>query len=137
MGAPRGIFNQHIPTHSRPLNAFEENSDEESEGEAEEDYNGPRARYTLEETTGIEQMTSTQSRLASIFRPPFDLIKNMDLDQAKAYALSKKQWLLVNIQNVTDFQCQVLNRDVWSNEEIKKIVKQNFTFVQVCEFMPF
>lgn len=129
-----GIFNQHIPSQSRPLNAFdnEDEDDDDFEDDAEVDHNGPRARYTLEETTGINQMTSTQSRLASIFRPPFDLIKNLDLDQAKAYALANKQWLLVNIQNVTEFQCQVLNRDVWSNEEIKKIIKQNFTFVQVC-----
>lgn len=80
----------------------------------------------------MPSMTPAQSRLASIFRPPFDLIRNLDLDQAKELAQTEKKWLLVNIQNVSEFQCQVLNRDLWTNNGVKAIVKDSFIFVQVC-----
>lgn len=103
--------------------------EEEDENSANED---DHATFSLEDTTGISNMTTAQSRLATIFRPPFDLIKNLDLDQAKEYAESKQKWLLVNIQNVAEFQCQVLNRDLWTNPGVKTVIKENFVFVQVC-----
>jgi len=44
--------------------------------------------------------------------------------------LSQKKWLLVNIQDACEFQCQVLNRDVWSNEAVKIILREHFVFWQ-------
>ena len=41
------------------------------------------------------------------------------------------------MQNQTEFNCQSLNRDVWRDETVKEIVKENFIFVQVifkCNF---
>ena len=38
---------------------------------------------------------------------------------------------MVNVQNVSEFPCQVLNRDVWSNGAIKELIKENFLFLQV------
>jgi len=38
---------------------------------------------------------------------------------------------MVNVQNVREFVCQVLNRDVWSDPRVKAIVKENFIFWQV------
>lgn len=78
-----------------------------------------------------------ESALASIYRPPFDIIQNFDLDMAKEAALANKKWLLVNIQKIDEFSCMVLNRDLWSNDDIKKVVKQNFIFVQVCLLFSF
>jgi len=42
------------------------------------------------------------------------------------------KWLIVNIQNVQEFCCQVLNRDVWSNSTVKHVVRQHFILWQVC-----
>lgn len=38
---------------------------------------------------------------------------------------------MVNIQNVQEFACQVLNRDLWSNQAVKEIVSAHFVFWQV------
>ncbi|KAK9365057.1 hypothetical protein V1509DRAFT_634447 [Lipomyces kononenkoae] len=75
-------------------------------------------------------LTETQSRLGQLFRPPFDIISNYDIDTAKIKGRDQKRWLLVNVQDVSDFQCQVLNRDFWSNEAVKETVRANFIFMQ-------
>lgn len=41
------------------------------------------------------------------------------------------KWLLLNVQNPSDFECQCLNRDIWSDETVKEIIKANFVFSQV------
>lgn len=41
------------------------------------------------------------------------------------------KWLLVNLQDSTEFSCQVLNRDLWSNTRVKRIINDNFVFWQV------
>lgn len=76
------------------------------------------------------RMTSTQKRLANIFRPPWDIISKIDLDTAKIRAREEHKWILINIQDVTDFRCQCLNRDFWSSRQIKDLVEENFIFVQ-------
>lgn len=38
---------------------------------------------------------------------------------------------MVNVQNSQEFSCQVLNRDVWSNQAVKEIVGEHFLFWQV------
>lgn len=38
---------------------------------------------------------------------------------------------MVNVQNVQEFVCQALNRDVWSNRNAKAVIKDNFIFWQV------
>ena len=38
---------------------------------------------------------------------------------------------MVNVQNVQEFSCQVLNRDVWSNPAVKEIITEHFVFWQV------
>lgn len=52
--------------------------------------------------------------------------------QCKEEGTKQNRWLLVNIQNVKEFACQVLNRDVWSNPTIKEIIREHFIFWQVC-----
>lgn len=41
------------------------------------------------------------------------------------------KWLLVNVQDVKEFACQTLNRDIWSNEGVKELIQTNFVFWQV------
>jgi hypothetical protein len=38
---------------------------------------------------------------------------------------------MVNIQNPSEFSCQVLNRDLWSDGFVKDIIRQWFIFLQV------
>ncbi|RXG54186.1 UBX domain-containing protein 2 [Armadillidium vulgare] len=38
---------------------------------------------------------------------------------------------MVNVQNSSEFSCQVLNRDVWSNSAVKTIINEHFIFWQV------
>ena len=62
------------------------------------------------------------------------VIKTLSLPlfvQAGETASSQNKWLLVNVQNTQEFQCQVLNRDVWSNKKVQDIVLRNFVFKQV------
>ncbi|ORX65963.1 hypothetical protein DL89DRAFT_270511 [Linderina pennispora] len=55
--------------------------------------------------------------------------------QSYGYARSSGgdgKWLLLNIQDVADFRCQALNRDIWKDELIKDIVAKNFVFLQIA-----
>jgi len=52
--------------------------------------------------------------------------------QARHAGQHKKKWLLVNVQDSTEFASQVLNCDVWSNHNVKDIIRQHFLFWQVC-----
>lgn len=38
---------------------------------------------------------------------------------------------MVNVQDETEFACQVLNRDVWSNAAVRSIIEEHFVFWQV------
>lgn len=40
---------------------------------------------------------------------------------------------MVNVQDSREFSCQVLNRDVWSNQAVKTIVSEHFIFWQVMQ----
>ena len=53
-----------------------------------------------------------------------------DFQSARDSATSAKKWLMVNIQDACEFQCQVLNRDVWSNAAVKTILREHFIFWQ-------
>ncbi|XP_069178814.1 LOW QUALITY PROTEIN: UBX domain-containing protein 7 [Procambarus clarkii] len=69
--------------------------------------------------------------LEDLFRPPIDLIYRGTFQAARDAGVSRKRWLMVNIQDSSEFQCQVLNRDVWSNPAVKTIIKEHFIFWQV------
>ncbi|XP_069474194.1 UBX domain-containing protein 7 [Ambystoma mexicanum] len=69
--------------------------------------------------------------LADLFRPPIDLMHKGSFDTAKDCGQMQNKWLMINIQNVQDFACQCLNRDVWSNEAVKTVIREHFIFWQV------
>ena len=52
------------------------------------------------------------------------------LDQARSLAQGQQKLIMVNIQDTTEFDCQVLNRDVWKDESVQAMVKTNFIFLQ-------
>lgn len=114
------------------LNVFEEEEDElDDNNDLDEDE---EMRTADEAAVEYERPARQTSALASIYRPPYDIIQNYDFDTAKEVAMSNKKWLLVNIQKIDEFACMVLNRDLWSHEDIKKVISENFIFVQVCQY---
>jgi len=41
------------------------------------------------------------------------------------------KWIMVSIMNSSEFACQILNRDLWSDRNVQKTVRENFYFLQV------
>ncbi|KAL0113538.1 hypothetical protein PUN28_012597 [Cardiocondyla obscurior] len=82
--------------------------------------------------TGAKHMSQKKSkRLEDLFRPPCNILFLGTFMEARDHAKTLNRWLLVNVQNPQEFSCQVLNRDVWSNEHIQEIVKDHFILWQV------
>jgi len=73
---------------------------------------------------------SKKRTLEELFKPPLDIMFQGDWQSARDRASSSGRWLLVNIQEPKEFQCQVLNRDLWSNPGVKTIVGEHFVFWQ-------
>ncbi|XP_076619343.1 UBX domain-containing protein 7 [Colletes latitarsis] len=81
---------------------------------------------------GIHQISQRISkRLEDLFRPPCSILFLGSFLEAREHAKTLNRWLLVNIQNSQEFACQILNRDVWSNQQIQEIVKDHFVLWQV------
>lgn len=57
-------------------------------------------------------------------------------DQARQQGKDGEKWILVNIQDPSIFDCQVLNRDIWKNPGIMDTVKENFIFMQYTKDDP-
>jgi len=83
-----------------------------------------------EEEVGLPVNRSKKRTLEELFKPPLDLMWQGDWQSARDRASSTHRWLLVNIQDAKEFQCQVLNRDLWSNAGVKAIVGEHFVFWQ-------
>eukprot|EP00124_Ichthyophonus_hoferi_P001691 Ihof_evm10s95 gene=Ihof_evmTU10s95 len=69
--------------------------------------------------------------LASIFRPPMELMFVGSLEQAKMEGKRNGKWVLVNLQKADEFLCQALNRDLWRENPIVRLVKDHFVFWQI------
>ena len=41
------------------------------------------------------------------------------------------KWIMVNIMNSQEFSCQILNRDLWSDKQVQKTIREHFYFLQV------
>ncbi|KAI5951957.1 ubx2 [Candida jiufengensis] len=109
------------------LDSDEEDNDDIEVISSTRNNGGRRRRLRQDRDT---ELTSTQRRLANLFRPPFDIISILNLDQARNQAKEESKWILINIQDSSEFQSQVFNRDFWSNSRIKQIVRENFIFLQ-------
>ena len=51
--------------------------------------------------------------------------------QAQGKGKLENKWILVNIQNTSEFVCQVLNRDIWKDASIRTLIQKHFIFWQV------
>lgn len=78
-----------------------------------------------------------RSRLGDLFRPPTDLSVSGSLQTAREFAKNQNRWLIVNLQDYSQFQSQTLNRDVWSDQHLRSIIKQYFVLWQVRLYLSF
>ncbi|KAI6232070.1 UBX domain-containing protein 7 [Aphelenchoides besseyi] len=101
-------------------------------------YPGDDVRFDPTQNRAIRsnRQTRHQKNLAEIFRPPIDIIERLDWDSLLQKAREQGRWILVNLQDSSEFACQVLNRDVWSNNPLKDMIKQNLLFWQVYSDSP-
>lgn len=60
----------------------------------------------------------------------------MSWDEARTLGKGDQKWILVNLQDMSDFNCQALNRDIWKDESIKDLVSENFVFLQYDKDYP-
>jgi len=81
-------------------------------------------------TAGASEASDKHSTLAEMYRPPFELMSRLSWDEAREEGKESEKWILVDIQDLSIFDCQVLNRDIWKNPSIMETVKENFIFLQ-------
>ncbi|BFZ08251.1 hypothetical protein BsWGS_11290 [Bradybaena similaris] len=77
------------------------------------------------------QRNSKKRSLEDLFRPPVDITFKGTFQNARDVGSAQNKWLLVNVQNVEEFSCQMLNRDVWSHADARNIIGDSFLFWQV------
>ncbi|KAK6507052.1 hypothetical protein TWF481_005504 [Arthrobotrys musiformis] len=120
---PVGIFNQRVPDD--PM-AF-----------GDSDTPQQRRRAALARATnGASDVSSRASRLAELYTPPFDLMTRADFTSARDIGKERLKWLMVNIQDSSVFDSQVLNRDIWKDPAIRSTIQENFLFLQYSNDSP-
>ncbi|RWA14309.1 hypothetical protein EKO27_g778 [Xylaria grammica] len=81
-------------------------------------------------TTRSDQGTSRAAHLRDLFRPPHELMSDATWDEARDEGKEEKKWIMVNLQDLDIFQCQVLNRDLWKDENLQVLIREHFIFLQ-------
>ena len=87
-------------------------------------------------TAGASEASRKNNQLAEMYRPPFELMTRATWDEARTQGKDQKKWILVNVQDPSIFDCQVLNRDIWKNPGIMDTVRENFVFMQYTKDDP-
>ncbi|KAL1846701.1 UBX domain protein Ubx2 [Paecilomyces lecythidis] len=94
-------------------------------------------RASLAAATGGASETSSKSNmLAEMYRPPFELMSRLPWDLAREEGRENEKWIMVNVQDPSVFDCQVLNRDLWKDPAIKETIKEHFLFLQYSKDDP-
>ncbi|CAD5229380.1 unnamed protein product [Bursaphelenchus okinawaensis] len=100
--------------------------------EQDHDEAGSSGMYRYNgESNENEPARKKRRDLKDLFRPPVELIARFNWDSLLQVGQQKSRWILVNLQEPTEFASQVLNRDVWSNSTVKELIKVNFLFWQM------
>ncbi|KAL8777224.1 MAG: hypothetical protein Q9194_002679 [Teloschistes cf. exilis] len=104
---------------------------------SEEQANSAENRDRLARATAGASEASSKSRtLAEMYRPPFELMSRLSWDQARQQGKDGEKWILVNVQDPSIFDCQILNRDIWKDASVMETVKENFIFMQYAKDDP-
>lgn len=69
-------------------------------------------------------------RPRELFPPPSGLMFQGSFAQARQAAAQSNRWLVTTINKVTEFQCQVVNRDVWSSARVQELIREQFILWQ-------
>jgi len=77
-----------------------------------------------------EETWNKSKKLSELYKAPYDIIFNGSFQEARDNAKQYSKWLLVNIQEPSEFSCQILNRDLWKNKDVKDLIRQHFVFIQ-------
>lgn len=96
------------------------------------DVEPPMQSFQNSKSTTIRLGQGMPSRLSDLYRPPVDISFCGSFQAARDYAKEQNRWLIVNVQDNSDFNCQVLNRDIWSNCKLREIMERFFVFWQVA-----
>ncbi|KAI4129967.1 MAG: hypothetical protein LQ338_001973 [Usnochroma carphineum] len=103
----------------------------------EDDASSSDNRERLARATAGASETSSKSRtLAEMYRPPYELMSRLPWDQARQQGKEGEKWILVNIQDPSIFDCQILNRDIWKDKSVMETVRENFIFMQYAKDDP-
>ena len=65
-----------------------------------------------------------------MYRPPFEIISRLPFSEAREEGKQEEKWVMVNVQDPSVFDCQVLNRDLWKNADVQSAIKAHFVFLQ-------
>ena len=68
-------------------------------------------------------ISSKHLTLSKIYQVPTDIMTQGIFDDVKQLANQHDKWLLVNIQSDSEFQSHLLNRDVFSDDSVKELIK--------------
>lgn len=91
---------------------------------------GSHAHRLAMATGGASTVSQKSNMLAEMYRAPYEIISRMPWDEAREKGREEEKWLLVNVQDPSIFDCQILNRDIWKNEDIMDVVRESFIFLQ-------
>jgi hypothetical protein len=70
-------------------------------------------------------------RLASLFRPPTEIMFAGTFDAARRQARQQGRYLLVTVHNPAEFPCQQMVRDVWNDTAVRDFIQEELIFVFV------
>lgn len=51
-----------------------------------------------------------------------------DFEAAKSLASTTSKWIMVTIQDASEFKCHRMIRDLWNNKSVKELIRKNFVF---------
>ncbi|BCR87626.1 DNA-protein crosslink repair co-factor UBX5 [Aspergillus chevalieri] len=87
-------------------------------------------------TGGASETSNKSSMLAEMYRPPFEIMSRLPWDAAREEGRDNEKWILINIQDSSIFDCQVLNRDLWKDPTVQETIKEHFIFLQYSKDDP-
>ncbi|KAI1438039.1 hypothetical protein GGR50DRAFT_642777 [Xylaria sp. CBS 124048] len=93
-------------------------------------WDNPSADPSLPRAQPEQDSTRRAALLRDLFRPPHELMSDAAWDEAREEGKDKKKWIMVNLQDMDIFQCQVLNRDLWKDATVQSLIREHFIFLQ-------
>eukprot|EP01117_Protostelium_nocturnum_P019466 TRINITY_DN8455_c0_g1_i1.p1 TRINITY_DN8455_c0_g1~~TRINITY_DN8455_c0_g1_i1.p1 ORF type:complete len:460 (-),score=165.20 TRINITY_DN8455_c0_g1_i1:33-1412(-) len=118
---PERNFHSRISVASNPISSFLHNSFLDKEN---------KKKSYPQDLPYLSEKDKNDKVLADIFKPPIELIYQYDFERAKEEGANRSLWILVNLQDMTEFASNTLNRDTWKNEKVRKLIDEHFLFWQ-------